>query len=296
MSIAMTESNLLEAKRVGEKIREEIRRDVAAIQESDGVRLKLACVMVGHDPAAESYLRSQEKTASALGIAFQSVLLEDAVSQAFFLEWIERLGRQDSGVHGIMVELPLPSHLAAGKIYSQLNPQKDVEGVHPATLGFLVMRKAKLVPATALACLTLIDSVGLDCRGKEAVIVGQSAIVGRPLQLLLGERRATTVVCNTGTPVAHLAQFIGRADLVIACAGKPGLIRGEWIRKGACVIDVGTTVVNGKIVGDVEFETARKRAGWITPVPGGVGPLTVLMLMKNLVQAYRWQKEDPDDA
>jgi methylenetetrahydrofolate dehydrogenase (NADP+) / methenyltetrahydrofolate cyclohydrolase len=158
----------------------------------------------------------------------------------------------------------------------------------------MVLRKSKLIPPTAYASLLLIEAAvkesGKNLRGMKVAIAGQSAIVGRPLQLLLGERRATTVVCNTGTSEADLKKYVSESDIVVACAGQPGLIKGAWIKNGAIVIDVGTTEVNGKLTGDVEFEEAKKRASYITPVPGGVGPLTVTMLMQNLVHAYKWQK------
>jgi methylenetetrahydrofolate dehydrogenase (NADP+)/methenyltetrahydrofolate cyclohydrolase len=170
-----------------------------------------------------------------------------------------------------------------------LDPRKDVEGIHPANLGLIVLRRARLIPPTAYAAFRLLEwavkEAGRDLRGMTAVIAGQSAIVGRPLQLLLGERRVTATVCNTGTSLADLQKFVSGSDLVIACAGQPGLIKGSWIKPGSIVIDVGTTEVNGKLTGDVEFEEARKRAGFITPVPGGVGPLTVTMLMQNLMHA-----------
>ena len=157
-------------------------------------------------------------------------------------------------------------------------------------MGLIVLRKSKLIPPTAFAAFKLIESTGIKLRGKEAVLLGQSAIVGRPLQLMLGEQRVTTMVCNTGTSEEIMKRAIEDADIVIACAGSPGMVKGEWIEEGQIVIDVGTTEVNGKIVGDVEFEEAKKKAAFITPVPGGVGPLTVTMLFQNLVTSYKWIK------
>jgi len=289
MSTGMQECILLEGKKVGERLRKELASEVESIKAKEGVALRMACVMVGKDPSAEFYRRAQEKCALSLGIAFESVMLDAGAPESEMLAKIKELSSDQSPVHGLIIQLPLPSHMDVARLYPELNPKKDIEGIHPATLGYLVMRRAKLVPATALACLTLIDETGVDCRGKEVVIIGQSSIVGRPLQLLLGERRATTIVCNTGTPEARMAAFCRGADIVVACAGKPGMVKGDWIKPGAVVIDVGTTEVAGKITGDVDFEEARKRAKFITPVPGGVGPLTVLMLMKNLIAAYRWR-------
>lgn len=289
MSAGMQECVLLEGKKVGERLRKELASEVESIKANEGVTIRMACVMVGKDPSAEFYRRAQEKCALSLGIAFENVMLDAGAAESELLSKIKELSSDQSPVHGLIIQLPLPSHMDVARLYPELNPKKDIEGIHPATLGYLVMRRAKLVPATALACLTLIDETGVDCRGKEVVIIGQSSIVGRPLQLLLGERRATTIVCNTGTPEARMAAFCRSADIVVACAGKPGMVKGDWIKPGAVVIDVGTTEVAGKITGDVDFEEARKRAKFITPVPGGVGPLTVLMLMKNLIAAYRWR-------
>lgn len=274
---------LLEGKKVGERIRAAIAAETAKIRAVDGVTLGLASITVGRDPASESYRRAQEKEAQSLGIEFRPVLFPDTVPEAELRKTLRELSRQGSGVHGIILQLPLPAHLDVTRLHVDLAPEKDVEGILPSTLGLLVMRKARLVPCTALACLTLLEETGIDWKGKEAVIVGQSAIVGRPLQLLLGERRATTVVCNTGTAETRLAAHVRQADLVVACAGKPGLVRGEWIREGAVVIDVGTTRVGRKTVGDVAASVCSV-AGAVSPVPGGVGPVTVAMLLRNTLE------------
>jgi methylenetetrahydrofolate dehydrogenase (NADP+)/methenyltetrahydrofolate cyclohydrolase len=188
--------------------------------------------------------------------------------------------------------MPLPKGFDADKVLLAMDPHKDVEGIHPTSLGLIVLRKGKLIPPTAYAANQLIKASGVMLHGKKAAIVGQSAIVGRPLQLLLGEARVTTFVCNTGTSDEDMKKIVGASDIVIACAGKPGLVKGEWIKKGAVVIDVGTTAVDGKLAGDVEYESALKHAAYITPVPGGVGPLTVTMLMQNLIAAYEWQQKN----
>ena len=197
-------------------------------------------------------------------------------------------------MHGIFIAMPLPEGMDPDKVLLALDPQKDVEGIHPTSLGLLVLRRAKLVPPTAYAALCLIEYAvsqsNRQLRGMSATLVGQSAIIGRPLQLLLGERRVLTTVCNTGSSLEAMRSCCLASDLVIACAGKPELVRGDWIKPGAIVVDVGTTEIEGKLVGDVAFEEAEKNASWITPVPGGVGPLTVTMLMRNLLHAYKWQK------
>lgn len=284
----MTEARLLEGKPLAQKIQQEIRSEIEGFLKKGLEPPLLTAFEVSDHPASRWYVGEQQKLASRLGIGFQLVPAKETRLPSQLMEQIRKAS--DSKTHGIFVSLPLPDGFDSAQIFRVFNYQKDVEGVHPTNLGWLVLRKARLVPSTALAALALIDSTGIKFRGKRAVIVGQSAVVGRPLQLLLGERRVTTAVCNTGTPMEDIEKLVSDSDLVVACAGKPGLVQGAWIKPGAVVIDVGTTEVEGKLVGDVEFEEAKKRAGFITPVPGGVGPLTVTILMKNLITAYKWQK------
>jgi methylenetetrahydrofolate dehydrogenase (NADP+)/methenyltetrahydrofolate cyclohydrolase len=284
----MTEAKRLEGKFFAQKIQEEIRAEVETFRKQGLEVPLLTAIQVGNDPASKWYIEQQRKLASQLGIGFQEVASQDTRLPSQLMEQVRKAS--DSRAHGIFVTLPLPEGFDSHPIFRVFNYQKDVEGIHPVNLGLLVLRKPRLIPSTALAVLTLIESTGMKLRGKRATIVGQSASVGRPIQLLLGERRMTLTVCNTGTSEEILRETVSEADLVVACAGKPGLVRGEWVKPGSVVIDVGTTEVKGKLVGDVEFEKAKKRASFITPVPGGVGPLTVTMLMKNLMIAYRWQK------
>lgn len=284
----VAEAELLQGKPLAEKIREEIRKEIVAFAKKNLETPLLTVIRVGDNPASRWYVEEQRKLASQLGIGFQEVPSRDTRLPSQLMEQIRKVS--DSRAHGIFVTFPLPEGFDTTQIFRVFNYQKDVEGIHPVNLGLLVLRKGRLIASTAFAVLTLLDSTGVPLRGKRAAIIGQSAVVGRPVQLLLGERRMTTVVCNTGTSAEDLEKAVSEADVVVACAGKPGLVRGSWIKEGAIVIDVGTTEVKGKLVGDVEFEEAKKRAGFITPVPGGVGPLTVTMLMKNLILAYKWQK------
>lgn len=287
------EAQLLEGKVLAVKIQEEIKQFI--LQHSAP---KLTAIQIEPDPArpeevknaasADWYIGAQEKLAQKLGILFERIKIKN--SQQQLEEKIRQLS-QNADCHGIFLAMPFPAGIDSEKALLYLNALKDVEGVTPASLGLIVLRKSKLIPSTAYASFKLIEHAGLELRGKKAVIVGQSAIVGRPLQMLLGERRVTTIVCNTGTSNADLEKYVSEADIVIGCAGQPGIIKGHWIKQGALVIDVGTTEVNGKLTGDIEFEEAKKRASFITPVPGGVGPLTVTMLMQNLVHAYKWQKQ-----
>ena len=286
--VEMTEAKLLLGKPLAEKIQQEIRLEIEAFEKKGLEPPSLVSIRVGENPAGRWYVEQQRKLASQLGIGFHEISPKDTRLPSQLMEQVRRVS--DSRVHGIFMTLPLPEGFDTMPIFRVFNYQKDVEGVHPMNLGFLVMRRPRLLPSTALAVMALIESTGVNLRGRHAVIVGQSPIVGRPVNLLLGEKRVTTTICNTGTSEEILKKMISEADLVVACAGKPGLIRGEWIKEGSIVIDVGTTEIKGKLVGDVELEEAKKRAALITPVPGGVGPLTVTMLMKNLIVAYRWQK------
>ena len=251
-------------------------------------RPSLVAIQTSDDPSAVWYINQQEKLAAKLGIDFSRVMPDQVKGEAALLQKVKELSA-DRKVHGLFISMPLPEGVNADKVLFAMDPQKDVEGVHPASLGLIMLRRGKLIPPTAFAAYTLIKASGIMLRGKKAAIIGQSAIVGRPLQLLLGEARVTTLVCNTGTGEEDMKKIVGAAEIVIACSGKPGLVKGSWIKQGAVVIDVGTTEVDGKLQGDVEFDEAIKKAGFITPVPGGVGPLTVTMLMENLIIAYEWQ-------
>ncbi len=248
----------------------------------------LCAIQTSEDPSANWYINQQERLAQKLGIDFKRILPHQVPDEKTLLQKVREVS-EDRTVHGLFISMPLPEGFDPDKVLLAMNPQKDVEGIHPTSLGLIVLRRGRLIPPTAYAAYTLIKSTGVMLRGKKAVIIGQSAIVGRPLQLLLGEARVTTTICNTGTSTEDMHKIVAASDIVIACAGKPGMVKGSWIKTGAVVIDVGTTEVDGKLQGDVEFTEACKKAGFITPVPGGVGPLTVTMLMENLMTAYEWQ-------
>lgn len=282
------EAKLLEGRPLAQKIQQEIREEIERLGKKGLEAPHLTAIRVGEDPASRWYVGEQKKLAARLGISFTEVHPKDTQLPSQLMDQVRKIS--DSKSHGIFLTFPLPDGFDSVQIFRVFNYQKDIEGVHPMNLGLMVLRRPRLVPSTALASMALIESTGMELRGKRAAIIGQSPIVGRPVQMLLGEKRMTTTVCNTGTSEPALREAVSGADLVVACAGKPGLVRGEWIKEGSIVIDIGTTEVNGKITGDVEFEAARKRAAFITPVPGGVGPLTVTLLMKNLLVAYKWQK------
>jgi methylenetetrahydrofolate dehydrogenase (NADP+)/methenyltetrahydrofolate cyclohydrolase len=274
-------AKLLEGKLIAEQIKNILKQRI----QNANIKLKLASIQVGDNPSSELYIKSQMKTATALGIEFQAHKLEKETSQDKLVEFIEKLNG-DATVNGIIVQMPLPLHMDYKRISHFIAPEKDVEGVHPVNMGKIVFGKAKILPCTPAAVMELLSSIGTILAGKEVVIVGHSEIVGKPLSLLLLDRLATVTVCHIGTSKAgRLEEHVRKAEILIVAVGKAGLIKGEWIKEKAIVIDVGINRVGDKIVGDVEFEEAEKRASWITPVPGGVGPLTVVMLMRNLVEA-----------
>ncbi len=279
-------AKLLEGKVVAESIRENLKEEISRFHKKP----VLASVMVGDNPGAESYVKSQQKTAAVLGIEYVLHKLEKDVTEAKLIEFIQGLNA-DASVNGVIIQLPLPAHIAYKKICQAVVPEKDVEGMHPVNMGRVVCGKGKVLPCTAAAVMELLKYLDVDLYGREAVIVGHSEIVGKPLALLLLDKFATVTVCHIGTTSAgKLDQHVRSADILIVAVGKAGLIKGEWVKEGAIVIDVGINRVGDKIVGDVEFEAAEKRASYITPVPGGVGPLTVTMLMRNLVEAAKAQQ------
>ena len=279
-------AKLLEGKPLAEKIKEEIRQQTASLKNKP----VLASIMVGENAGALSYVKSQQKVAESLGIEYQLHKLSEDTAEAHLIDFVGKLNANKS-VHGIIIQMPLPRQIDYKKISRFILPEKDVEGMHPANIGNILFGKAKVVPCTPAAVMELLDASGVDLYGKEVVVVGHSEIVGKPLALLLLEKFATVTVCHIGTSKAgKLEEHVKQAEVLIVAVGRAGLIKGEWVKEGAVVIDVGINRVSDKIVGDVEFEAAQMRAAYITPVPGGVGPLTVTMLMRNLVEAVKSQQ------
>lgn len=282
------EAKRLEGKVIATELQAKIVQKIGAFTGAGFPTPFLVAIQTSDDPSAVWYINSQEKLAGKLGIHFKRIMPDEVKGEKALLKKIQEINA-DKTVHGLFISMPLPAGIDSDKVLLAMDPKKDVEGVHPTSLGLIVLRRGKLIPPTAFAAYTLIKASGIMLRGKKAALIGQSAIVGRPLQLLLGEARVTTLVCNTGTGEEDMKKIVGASEIVVACSGKPGLVKGAWIKQGAVVIDVGTTEVDGKLQGDVEFDEAVKKAGFITPVPGGVGPLTVTMLMENLLLAYEWQ-------
>ena len=282
-------AHLLEGKPLAEKLKIDLQGQVAALRKKVSVPLALASIQIEDNSAAQLYTSAQKRVAQELGITYQPHLLPKAISEKKLCEFIEGLNR-DTSVHGIIVQLPVPKHIDYTRVVGCIAVNKDVEGMHPANIGKIVLGQANIIPCTAAAVMELLAATGLSLYGKEVVIVGHSQIVGKPLSLLLLEKLATVTVCHIATSHAgHLEEHVKKAEVLIVAVGKHQLIKGKDIKKDAVVIDVGINRVEGKIVGDVEFDAAAARASWITPVPGGVGPLTVVMLMRNLITAVKLQ-------
>lgn len=275
-------ANVLDGRVIARQVYLELQTRVAAL-DGVGVHPGLAAVLVGGDPASLLYIRNKERGCAVAGIASRVIRLAADSTEAEIVAQVAALNA-DADVHGIIVQLPLPRHLNAGRILQSIAVDKDVDGFNWRNLGALVDRQPELVPCTPLGVMTLLDHAGIPLEGRDAVVVGRSGIVGMPLALLLIARGATVTVCNSKT--ANLSRFTRSADVLVAAVGRPDLITADMVKPGAAVIDVGINrLPDGRICGDVDYEPVRERAGWITPVPGGVGPLTVAMLIANTVKA-----------
>lgn len=242
----------------------------------------LAVVVVGDDPASAVYVRNKEQGCADAGIRSEKYALPADVAHAELLSLIGELNDRDD-VHGILVQLPLPAHIDEDEVLEAIDPRKDVDGFHPMNVGRMVVGKDAFSPCTPHGCMVLLDELGVDLTGKEAVVVGRSNIVGKPVALMLLERNATVTVCHSRT--VNLAEVVGRADIVIVAVGRPEMVKGSWLKPGAVVVDVGINRVDGRLVGDVEYASASQVASAVTPVPGGVGPMTIAMLLENTVTA-----------
>ena len=275
-------AQLIDGKVVAKAVKEEVRSRVEALK-ARGIRPGLATVLVGDDPASHVYVRNKQRTCEELGMHSVGHELPATTSQADLLALIDRLNR-DPAIHGILVQLPLPKPLRSEPILYAVSPDKDVDGLHPVNVGKLMMGEPRFVPCTPAGVMAMLDYYKLPIEGKTAVVVGRSNLVGKPAAMLLLHRHATVTICHSKTP--DLAAVCRRADILVAAMGKARFIRGEMVKDGAVVIDVGINrQPDGKLVGDVDFEAVAAKASWITPVPGGVGPMTIAMLMQNTMLA-----------
>ena len=274
---------ILDGKAIAAKVRGEVAQGVARFRDAHGRPPGLDVVLVGDDPASQVYVRNKEKAATEVGMRGRVHRLAATTSAADLLALLDRLNREEE-VDGFLVQLPLPKGLPETEILDAVSPLKDVDGLHPINAGLLVLGRPKLASATPRGVMRLLAETGLDLAGKQAVVVGRSNIVGKPLAQLLLAKHATVTMAHSRT--RDLAEVCRQADVLVAAVGKAGLVRGDWVKPGAIVIDVGTTKNEaGKLVGDVAFAEACERASWITPVPGGVGPMTIACLLENALIA-----------
>jgi methylenetetrahydrofolate dehydrogenase (NADP+)/methenyltetrahydrofolate cyclohydrolase len=278
-------AKILDGKAVAQALRSRVAEGVGALAREAGVTPGLAVVLVGDDPASAVYVRNKDRACREAGMWSTTHRLPAATSEADLLAVVARLNA-DPAVHGILVQLPLPRHVREARVLEAIDPAKDVDGFHPENVGLLAIGRPRFVPATPRGVLALLEAAGVDPAGKRAAVVGRSNIVGKPTALLLLHRHATVTICHSRTD--DLPGVLGEADVVVAAIGKPQAIRGDWLKPGAAVIDVGVNrLPDGRLVGDVAFEEAAARAAVITPVPGGVGPMTIAMLLDNTLAAAR---------
>ncbi len=281
-------AKIIDGKRIAEEFRREVRAGTDALERSGGRRPGLAVVMVGDNAASAVYVRNKRRACEETGIVSVAHDLPASTSEAELLALIDRLNA-DPAIDGILVQLPLPPHVASVAVLERIDPAKDVDGFHPYNVGRLAQRMPIQRPCTPYGIMLMLEREGLEVRGKNAVIVGQSNIVGRPMALELLMKAATITVCHSQT--RDLERHVGEAEILVAAIGKPEFVPGAWIRPGSVVIDVGINrLPDGKLVGDVQYDEAARRAGWITPVPGGVGPMTIAALMKNTLESAQRRK------
>ena len=282
-------ATLIDGKAVSAQVKDSVKQRIALRNTENKRPPGLAVVLVGDDAASQVYVGHKRKACEYVGIESTGHILPAATSEAELLTLIDTLNA-DNLIDGILVQLPLPEHIDADKVIETINPSKDVDGFHPYNFGRLAQKRPTLRPCTPYGVMKLLEVAGIDVIGKDAVVIGASNIVGRPMALELLLARATVTVCHSKTK--DLAAKVAAADIVVAGVGIPNFVKGEWIKPGSVVIDVGINrLITGKLCGDVEFETAKERAGFITPVPGGVGPMTVALLMQNTLEACIQREE-----
>jgi len=279
-------ARILSGKEIAEKIKQDVKKELEILKEK-GIKPKLVAVQVGENPSSRVYLNAQKKSCEAMGIEHEVKNVNQDTTENELIQFIHTLNN-DSSITGIILQLPLPQGIDVRKVQSNIAVEKDVEGVNPANLGWIVYGRPLLAPCTALAVKELIDSTGVDLYGKEVVMVGHSDIVGKPVSMLLVDKFATVSICHIGTSEKGMLEtHVRMAEILIVAVGKAHLIKGDWVKEGSIVIDVGINKLGDKIVGDVEFDVAKERAWWITPVPGGVGPVTTAILLRNTIIAAK---------
>ena len=278
-------AKIIDGKAISAAVKEQVREEI----ERDKLNVGLAVVIVGDDPASRVYVNNKKKACELCGIKSFEYALPADCSEEQLLELVDTLNN-DSSVNGILVQLPLPSHLDEKRVIERISPIKDVDAFHESNVGKIMIGNYSFLPCTPAGCMELIHSTGIDVAGKECVVIGRSNIVGKPMAMLLLHENGTVTVCHSKTK--NLAEVCSRADILVAAVGRPNFVTADMVKEGAVVIDVGINrLETGKLCGDVKFDEVSEKAGWITPVPGGVGPMTIAMLMRNTVTACRIQSK-----
>jgi methylenetetrahydrofolate dehydrogenase (NADP+)/methenyltetrahydrofolate cyclohydrolase len=276
--------NIIDGKQIAQKLRNDIATKVEKLDRAPG----LAVILVGDDPASTIYVRNKDNACKEVGFYSEKINKSANITQQELLDEVIRLNNDDK-IDGILVQLPLPKNLDTNLVIETISPEKDVDGFHSENIGKLMQNKANLRPCTPKGVMTMLATTGIDLIGKDCVVIGASNIVGRPMAMELLNAGATVTICNSKTQ--DLSGKLQRADVIVVAVGVAHLVKGDWIKKGAVVIDVGINrLETGKLVGDVDFESAIKNAGWISPVPGGVGPMTIATLLENTLTAYQNRK------
>lgn len=277
-------AKIIDGKAVSDSIKAELRAEVARMKGTKGLVPGLAVIIVGNDPASRVYVDSKKRACAEIGIYSEEHALPEKTTQAELLNLIRKLNN-DPKIHGILCQVPLPKHLDEKEVLNAIDPRKDVDGFHPVNVGKMMVGEKAFLPCTPHGVMELIKRTGIALQGKQAVVVGRSNIVGKPVAIMLLSENATVTICHSRT--ADLPGECRKADVLVVAVGKKEMVKGGWIKPGAVVIDVGVNREEGskKLYGDVEYEAAKEVAGYITPVPGGVGPMTIAMLMKNTVEA-----------
>lgn len=274
-------AKMLDGAAMALEVEKELKQRVDALREKNVVP-GLCVILVGNDPASQTYVANKEKACARLGIHSQTLRMGAETTQAELEASIER-ANEDEAIHGILVQLPLPAHLDEHRALALIRPEKDVDGFHAVNMGRLARGEDCVVACTPKGALHMLKAAGVPIAGKNAVVIGRSNIVGKPMALLLLQENATVTICHSRTE--NLAEYTRRADILVAAVGKPRFVTADMVKEGAAVLDVGINRMDGKLCGDVDFETVKEKAGWISPVPGGVGKMTIAMLMENTVSA-----------
>ena len=278
-------AKIIDGKAVSAAIKEQVRDEIAR----DGIKAGLAVVIVGNDPASRVYVNNKKKACEFCGIQSFEYALPEETTMEQLLELIDTLNG-DENVNGILVQLPLPKQLDEKEVIARISPEKDVDAFHEQNVGKIMIGNYSFLPCTPSGCMDLIHSTGVEISGKECVVIGRSNIVGKPMAMLLLHENGTVTICHSRTK--NLADVCSRADILVAAVGKPNFVTADMVKEGSVVIDVGINrLPDGKLCGDVKFDEVSEKAGWITPVPGGVGPMTIATLMKNTLTAAKQQKK-----